>query len=235
LLDRVLTVLRGVADIILARPANGREARTQGVDHSAGVVHRQGRLGYKGQFFGVFDLQVGDVLFIFDQVDRAAIAGVVLAHSAFDFRVAGMANQDALTAVTAVARHFDMHLGDQRAGRIEHFKAAPRSLCPHSLGNAMGTEDDDDVVRHLIQFFDKDCATGAQVFNDKFVVHHFVANIDRRTEYFQSAIDDFNRTVHPGAEATGVGEFDMHAGPRGTRRKIMPIRPGHSRALNYSA
>jgi len=74
-------------------------------------------------------------------------------------------------------------------------------------------------LRHLIQLFDKDRATGAQVFDDKFVVDHFVAYVDRRPEDFQGAVDDFDRPVHTGAEATGVGEFDLHAVPRVLRAK----------------
>jgi hypothetical protein len=45
-------------------------------------------------------------------------------------------------------------------------------------------------------------------------MNHFMAHVDRRAKHFQRAIDDFDRTVHPGAEATWVGEFDLHDVPR---------------------
>jgi len=121
LLDRILTVLRGVADVILAWAANGRETRAQGIDDAAGIVHGQGGLGNESQAVGIVHLQVGDVFFVFNQVDGAAVAGVVLAHGAFDFRVTGMADQDAFATVAAITRHFDVHLGYQRASGIEHF------------------------------------------------------------------------------------------------------------------
>ncbi|KPW25998.1 Uncharacterized protein ALO83_04863 [Pseudomonas cannabina pv. alisalensis] len=213
LLDGVLTVLRGVADVVFARPANRRETLAQGIDNAAGVVHRQRGLGHERQRVRVAHLQRRHVVFILDQIDRAAIGGVVLAHGAFDFRVTGVADQDALATITAVASDLDMHFGDQRAGGIEDFQATTGSLGAHGLGNAVGTENNDDVVRHLVQLFDEDRAARAQVFDDKFVVYHFMSHVDRRTKHFQSAIDDFDRAVHTGTKAAGVGEFDLHAVP----------------------
>ncbi|MOA16758.1 hypothetical protein D3C78_1369880 [compost metagenome] len=75
----------------------------------------------------------------------------------------------------------------------------------------MGTEDDDDIVRYLVQLFDEDGAAVAQVFHHELVVHHFVTHIDRRAEDFQRAVDDLDRPVDPRAEAARVGEFDLHA------------------------
>ncbi|MNL08466.1 hypothetical protein D3C87_1291890 [compost metagenome] len=224
LLDRILTVLRGVADVVLAWTADGRETRTQGVDDATGIVHGQRGLGHERQFFGVVHLQFGDVFLVFDEVDRTAIAGIVLAHGAFDFRVPGVADKDAFTAVAAVACDFDVHLGHQRASGIEHFQATAGGFGAHSLGNTVGAEDHDHVVRHLIQLLDEDRATIAQVFDDEFVVDHFVAHIDRRPEDFQGAVDDFDRPVHAGAEATGVGEFDLHAVPRVLRARNIENR-----------
>ncbi|MCY1365168.1 hypothetical protein D9M69_520030 [compost metagenome] len=133
----------------------------------------------------------------------------------------GVADENALSAVTAVARDFDVDFGHQRARGVEHFQPTASRFAAHGLGNAVGTEDHDDVVRHLVQLFDEDRTTGAQVLDDKFVVDHFVAHIDRWPEDFQGAVDDFDRPVHTGAEATGVGEFDLHAVPRVLRAKTM--------------
>ncbi|KWV90047.1 hypothetical protein PFLmoz3_00043 [Pseudomonas fluorescens] len=83
----------------------------------------------------------------------------------------------------------------------------------------MGTEDDDNVVGYLVEFFDKDRTACAQVFDHELVMHDFVAHINRRPEDFQGAVDDFDRPVHASAEATGVGEFDLHAVPRALQAK----------------
>ncbi|MNV95635.1 hypothetical protein D3C71_1905460 [compost metagenome] len=78
----------------------------------------------------------------------------------------------------------------------------------------MGAEDDDDVVGDLVQFLDEDGAARAQVFDHELVVHHLVTHVDRRAEDFQSAVDDFDGAVDTGAEAAGIGEFDMHGDSR---------------------
>ena len=74
----------------------------------------------------------------------------------------------------------------------------------------MGAENDDHIVRHLIQLFDEYRATRAQIFDHELVVHHFMTHVDRRAEHFQRTIDDLDGAVDAGAEATGVGEFDLH-------------------------
>ena len=46
--------------------------------------------------------------------------------------------------------------------------------------------------------------------SDEFVVHHFVANIDRRPEFFQGALDDGDGALDTGTETAGIGEDDLH-------------------------
>uniref|UniRef100_A0A0N5A5U6 NAD-specific glutamate dehydrogenase n=1 Tax=Parastrongyloides trichosuri TaxID=131310 RepID=A0A0N5A5U6_PARTI len=232
LLDRILAVLGGVADVVLARPANAGEARAQRIDDAAGVVHRQGGLGHEGQAFGVTNLQVGDIFFVFDQVDRTAIAGVVLAHGAFDLGVPFVADQDAFLAIATVLGHLDVHLGHQRAGRVEDLEAAPRRFLAHGLGNAVGTEDDDDVIGHLVELFDEDRPARAQVFDHELVVHHFVTHIDRRAEHLEGAIDDFDRPVHAGAEAAwGLDCEDFHLEVQGLAGQRVVEVDGHLRVI----
>ena len=66
----------------------------------------------------------------------------------------------------------------------------------------MSAEDDDHIIRNLIQLFDKDRATRTQVFHHKLVVHHFVTHIDGRAEDFQRAVDDLDGAVDAGTETT---------------------------------
>ncbi|MNC44449.1 hypothetical protein D3C75_933550 [compost metagenome] len=136
----------------------------------------------------------------------------------------GVADEDALLAVAAVAGHLQVHLGDQRAGGVEHLEATARGLVAHRLGDTVGAEDDDDVVRHLVQLFDENRPARAQILDHELVVHHFMAHVDRRAEHFQGAIDDLDRAVDAGAEAAGVGEGDLHGESRHAG-----IRRGHRR------
>ncbi len=123
-----------------------------------------------------------------------------------------MPDQHAFVAVAAVAHHFHVHFGHQRAGRVENLQAAPLGFLADRLGNAVGAEDDDDVVRHLIEFLDEDGAALAQVVHDELVVHHLVTHVDRRTEDIEGTVDDLDGAIHAGAEAAGIGEFDLHGG-----------------------
>ncbi len=125
-----------------------------------------------------------------------------------------MADEDALAPFTTVLGHFQMHLGYQRTGGVEHLQAALLGFLSNGLRNAMGAEDDDDVVRHLIQLLDEDRTAGTQVFHDELVVHDLMSHIDRRTEDFQGAVDDFDGAIYTRAEAARVGEFDLHDGSR---------------------
>src|SRR5690606_8320099 len=72
----------------------------------------------------------------------------------------------------------------------------------------------------LVQFLNEDRPPLTQILDHELVVHHFVTHIDRRAEHFQSAVDDFDGAVDAGAEASGIGELDLHGDyldARGTR------------------
>ena len=56
-----------------------------------------------------------------------------------------------------------------------------------------------------------DGAPPAQAFYHKFVVHHFVANVNRCAEHIQRAVDDVYSAVYACAKATGIGEFYLHS------------------------
>src|SRR5690554_3307950 len=103
-----------------------------------------------------------------------------------------------------------MHLGDQRAGGIEHLETPFCGLVLHGLGDVVGAEDDDDVIGNLMQLVNKHRAAVTQVLYDELVVHHFMAHIDRWTEYFQRSVDDFDSPVNAGTEAAWIGQFDLH-------------------------
>src|SRR5690606_27508076 len=130
-----------------------------------------------------------------------------------------VADEHALAAVAAVAHHFHMHLGDQRAGGVEHFQAAAGSFILYRLGDAVGAEDYQFVVGHFVQLVNKDRAPVAQVVDHELVVNHFVAHVDGCSEHVQRAVYNFYGAVYAGTEATGVSESDLHSqcvGPAGS-------------------
>ena len=93
-----------------------------------------------------------------------------------------MADQHHVAAGAAVARDFEVHLGHQRTGRVEHLQAAPRGFLAHRLRDAVGAEDHGGAVGHFVEFLDEDRAAVLEVVDHEAVVHDFVAHVDRRAE-----------------------------------------------------
>src|SRR5690606_19131616 len=129
-------------------------------------------------------------------------------------RVAGVADQYTLAAVAAVAHHFHMYLGDQRASGVKHLQLSDPGFFLHGFGHAVGAEDDDNVIGDFMQLVNEHRPAVAQVLYHKLVVHHFMTHVDRWTEHFQGAVDDFDSPVDAGTEAARIGQFDLHGKPR---------------------
>ena len=105
-----------------------------------------------------------------------------MAHGAFNFRVAGVADQNHLAAAATVATDFGVDLGDQRTGGVKDLEATPCCLLLHRPGDAVSAENHGRTVRNLIQFLNEDRATPPQIIDDETVMHDFMADIDRRAE-----------------------------------------------------
>src|SRR5690554_935594 len=187
-----------------------RKLLAQGIYYQRGIVHGEGCLGDKGELGWIAHLKPGNIVLVFDQVDRTAMAGVVTTHGAFDFGVTRVADQNALLTAPGEALHLQMHLGYQRASGIKYLEATLLGILLHRTRNAEGGEDHDDIVGYLIQLLNEYGTTVTQAVDHKAVVHHFVANIDRRPEDIQRTVDDPDGTIDPGTEAAGIGQLDSH-------------------------
>src|SRR3546814_5252913 len=142
LAHRVLAVLGGVADVVVLRALDRGEPVAQRLDHATGVVDRERGLGGVGEVAGLVDFQRGHVLDVLDQVDPAAAAfAVPLPHRALDLGMAGVADQHHVAAGAAVARDLEVHLGHQRAGRVEPLQPPPPRPTAPRLRDAVGAED----------------------------------------------------------------------------------------------
>ena len=121
-----------------------------------------------------------------------------------------MADQDHLAPFARVARHFHVHLGHERTGRVEHLQTAPPRLVLHRARDAVRAENHRRVVRHFVQLFDEHRAEAAQPLDDVAVVHDLVTHVDRRAEQLERALDDVDRAIDAGAETARIGEQDLH-------------------------
>ena len=98
-----------------------------------------------------------------------------------------------------------MHLGDQRAGGVDHRQAALGGELLDRAGDAVGAEDGHRAGRDLVELVDEDRAAGAQILDHVAVVHDLVTHIDRRAVFLQRPLDDLDRPLDAGAESRGAG------------------------------
>ena len=186
----------------------GKPRLERGYDR-ARVVHRQRGLGDEGEVVVIFHREFLHIVRRFHQIHARRPGD--LAHGAFHFGVALVAYHHDFLALLAHARHFDMHLGHQRTGGVEHGQPARLGLVAHRLRNPVGAEDKDAAGRHVGKFFDEHRALGLEAIHHEFVVHHFVAHVDRRAMQRQRALDDLDGAVHPGAKTTRIGKQQFHS------------------------
>ena len=143
LLHRVLAVLGRVADVLPGRALEGRIALLQHPDDLARLVHRQG---------GLRQVRERPVR---REIDHARLRlglhqhGAVrrLAARALDLLVPGVADQHDGPIVRGEAARLDVHLGDERTGRIDQLEAASASLVEDRRGRAVRREHRDRALR----------------------------------------------------------------------------------------
>ncbi|MGF6369831.1 hypothetical protein OKW40_002581 [Paraburkholderia sp. RAU6.4a] len=203
-----MAILRGVADVLLLRLTDGRVLGLQRADDFGGVVDRQRGLRDEGDPLRIGELQCLHILDVLDQMHALGR----LAHRAFDFRVALVADHHDVETVLAHLRDFDMHLGHERTGGVVHPQPARLGLRAHGLRHAMRAEDHRVARRHFVQVLDEDRSLLAQVFDHIGVMDDFVTHVDRRAIQLDGPLDDLDRPVDAGAEPAWLGQQDLRFG-----------------------
>jgi hypothetical protein len=70
----------------------------------------------------------------------------------------------------------------------------------------MGAKNDRIACRYFVQFFYKYGAFALEFVHDKFVMHDFMAYIDRCAKLFQGLFHNNNCAINTSAKAARVGE-----------------------------
>ena len=146
----------------------------------------------------------------FNQINLAAVPRVVAPQCALNLRVPGVANQHAFNPAGSIARHFHVHLGDQRTGRIKYLKSATIRLVLDGTADSVRTKDHRGIVGHLLEFFDKYRTAVAQAIHHIAVMNHLVANINRRAEDIDGTVDNLDRSIDPSTKPPRIGQFNLH-------------------------
>ena len=70
----------------------------------------------------------------------STLAVIILTHSAFHFGMKLMADKNTLAPGPAELNHFQVHLGNQRAGGVEYLETPAVGLLFHLLRDTVGAE-----------------------------------------------------------------------------------------------
>jgi hypothetical protein len=120
--------------------------------------------------------------------------------------MSSVSDQYHFIAVPTAAGDLEMYLCDKWAGGVEYTQLPLFSLFANRLGDAVGTEYHSVIVRYIVQFVNENGTSGTQAFDHKSVVYNLVAHIDGCPQELKGPLDDFDRPVDAGTEASGIGE-----------------------------
>jgi len=102
------------------------------------------------------------------------------------------------------ARDFQVHLGDQRAGGIEHPQLAAFGFVAHARDTPW-------ALKITMALSGTSCNSSTNTApmprrrsHHVPVVHNFVAHVHRRAVDFQGALHDLDGAVNAGTETTGI-------------------------------
>ena len=122
--DSILSILGRITDVLHFWATNIWEARHHSLCNFSCIVHAQSGLRHNGKAIGLFGLDDRNICNVFHQIN----AIYQLAHRAFYFRMASVANHHELKALFVQLGYFYMHLGNQGTSGIKHSKTTARSF-----------------------------------------------------------------------------------------------------------
>ena len=124
-----------------------------------------------------------------------------------------VADQHDRVALAGVADGLEVHLGHERAGRVDHAQAAARPLGAHLGRDPVGAEDHGRIVRDFVELVHEDRALLAERLDDEPVVDDLATHVDGRLAHRQRQLDDVDRALDARAKSAGPGQEDL--GDRG--------------------
>ena len=141
------------------------------------------------------------------------------AGSAFDFLMAVVADQQDVEVILGEADGFAVHLGDQRAGRVDGAQAAVLGGLDDRRRDAVRGKDHQGALGDLVGFVDEDGALLLQGADHVDVVHDLLAHVDGRAVVLQRFFHRDDRAVNAGAVAARGRQQDLLGAGDGGRRQ----------------
>ena len=134
-----------------------------------------------------------------------------LAKRALDLLVALMAHQDDVVVFLREAHGLAVHLGHERAGRVNRGEVAGGGGLVDGRGDAVRRKHDAGPLGHLVGLLDEDRAAFSQRLDDELVVDDLLAHVHGRTVELEGLFDDVDGAVHTGAVSAGSRQEDTAA------------------------
>ena len=158
-----------------------------------------------------------------------------LAGGALDLLVAVVADQQDVVVVVGEPLRLVVHLGHQRAGRVDGLQPALGGLDVHRRRDAVGGEDHGRALGHLVELLDEDRAARLEVGDDVLVVHDLLAHVDRRAVEVERLLDGDDRAVDAGAVAARRREQDGAVGDARKPRSVVVTMVGSHATVQSTA
>src|SRR6185312_13264369 len=203
--DGHLAIFGGVADVLRFGSANHRESFFKTRHDVFGFIEAERRLRQICYVRGVWNVQR---IHVFDRLHQHHLRGR-FAERADDFVMVLVADQDDRVAFARELDGFEMHLRDQRTGRVDDGEAPFLALLANFRGNAVRAEDGAGAGRDFLKLFHKYRAEVAKLVDDVFVVDNFLADVNRRPVEVQSDFDHVDGAHHAGTESAGLEKVDL--------------------------
>ena len=225
-LDRRLAVGRGVADVVLGRPDDGREARLQRGDDVGRLVDRERRLRE------VRELLAAAAPAAARRPRRSARARSRRAPRPScrpPPRGPAWPIRKIVRPWPAKRLRLVVHLGHERAGRVDRAQPAQRGVAVHLGRDAVRREHDRRALRHVLLALDEDRALLLEPPHDVDVVHDLLAHVDRRAVQDEHLLDRLDGALDAGAVPARAREQETAwTGDRGHATSL-PATPAASK------
>ena len=199
LFDDLLPVLRRVADVVARRTAHQRESLPQQVHRFQRLIDAQRGLGQPDHLGRILDLDGCDVSAAVHDLDGVRR----LAVGALHLLVPAVTDEHDVVALVGEPHRFLVHLGDQRAGGVDHPQVAVLRLGVDRWRHPVRGEHHQRTFGHLIRLVDEDRAPLLQGGHHMLVVHDLLAHVDRCAVLLEGSLDGHHRPVDTGAVAAG--------------------------------
>ena len=145
-----------------------------------------------------------------------------LAHRPLDLLVAGVPDQDHRVALGRVAPGLDVHLGHERAGRVDRVQPARGRVRVHRRSHAVGGEDDRRSGRRLLLALDEHRTAFLELADDVRVVDDLLADVHRRAVVGERQLHRVDGAFDAGAVAARRGqEHSLDHGSIVARRPVL--------------